>query len=65
MRNTESASTYFKIAASTAGRFKDVDEGAQHQFLAQGLGDVAMALRDIYDKLEAMDRKIDDLARKK
>ncbi len=70
-RKTEQAEQRFQAAASVFWRKEDQNVGAavhadpHYVYIADGLAILAVAIRDIYDKLEAIHSEVRTLAERK
>ncbi len=60
-RTTDQAAQEFNIATTTAAMMDSDPKNLAYYSIAMGSGSrwMALALRDVYDKLEAIDRKLD------
>ena len=59
MRHSDLARIEFEQAKSIMGETSANDPlNVHHVFVARGLVELAIAIRDIYDKLEVIDRKL-------
>jgi hypothetical protein len=58
-RHTENARQELQLAKSAVGRTRPDDPmNVHHLHVARALQEMATALADIYDKLQAMDKKL-------